>query len=521
MVYICGTQLTENQLPLHESIPYTVQNVTNKIVALLAMGIKKSDTVKVYVNTNIELTRLAAGCENKVVRFSTDEELINLLKGGTAVEEAPVETEPAVPEVPEAPAEIVSATDEEVAEMQEMVDNDDIAANRDDKLAESDKVAAPEEVTSDDVEEVEVEMPAIPVTNNSICEADMLKARLHTTEQILAQSKNCLKQAEEEKNDIYDQAVNQLESVTADYEAKLADAIAAVESLKTELVKAQASADGPLSGFEVYASKSRAVLSAGIHMDNPPSNLVVVSAGSYDSTVVLAQSLALLAVSGFTGHIIDFTGDTGFRSALTNVACKVKAMQFASNGRQIDANAFADCNFDMTKDLGDVIRGRKSYVDVINTNFGSAHVASAGFFHDISLLTFHWGSFISEICSDEVSGGAPVIIILPAITSFVGEYLISYLGTVARSNVVTTCAPSSLYSTELHMSAIPQGRCGLLALNYVKSADSEARLRGNLNAKYRVKMFKANTIFSMSTPTQEEFVANIENNNRIWKEAFA
>ena len=71
------------------------------------------------------------------------------------------------------------------------------------------------------------------------------------------------------------------------------------------------------------------------------------------------------------------------------------------------------------------------------------------------------------------------------------------------------------------MSAIPQGRCGLLALNYVKSADSEARLRGNLNAKYRVKMFKANTIFSMSTPTQEEFVANIENNNRIWKEAFA
>lgn len=521
MVYICGTELTVDQLPLHESIPYTIVNIKTKIVALLAMGIKKSDTVKVYVNTNIELTRLAAGCDDKLVRFSSDDELLTLLSGNASEATEESEEEPDIPDIPDAPAEIVSTTDEEVAEMQEIVDNDDKSANREETPVEAEDIPTPDEVTSGDIEEVEVSAPEIPITNKSINESDMLKARLQTTERVLEQQRSCLKQAEDEKNQVYDQAVSQLELVTAEYEAQLSDAQAAVENLKAQLAKAEASADGPLSHYEIYASRSRAVLSAGLRMDNPPQNLAVVSAGSCDSVVALAQSLALLAVSGFAGHIIDFTGDTAFRIALTNVACKVKAMQFAAQGRQIDANAFNDCNLDMGKDLGDVIRGRKNYMDVVNTNFGESHVASAGFFHDISLLTFDWAGFINTVCSQEISGGAPVIIVLPAITSFVGEYLISYLGTVAKSSVVTTCAPSSLCSTELHMSAIPQRRCSLLALNYVKSADSEARLRGNLNAKYRVKMFKANTIFSTSTPTRDEFAADIDNNGRIWVEAFA
>lgn len=523
MVFVCGTELTVEQLPLHDSIPYSVVNERSKVVGLLAMGIKKSDVVKVYVNNTIETSRVAAGCEDKIVRFSTDDELISLLRGEDleAIEPEKEEKE-TIPEVPEAPAGITSATDDEVAEMQEAIDNDDS------KFVESKTTEEPKEANSStesmtgDVEEVEAPAPAIPLTADSVCEVDMLKARLSTTEQVLQQSRACLKQAEDEKNGVYDQAVNEIEVLANEYEARLADAQAACEKLKSELIKAQAESNSPLAPFEVYTSRCRAVLNAGLKMDNPPTNLAVVSAGSVDSLVTLAQSLALLAVSGFAGHIIDFTGDTAFSIALSNIACKVKAMQFAAQGRQITNNDFADCMLDPSKDLADVIRGKCDYTSVVNTHFGNgnSHVASCGFYHDISLLTFDWASFISKVCSPEVSNGAPVIIMLPSITSFVGSYLISYLGTVAHANVVTVCAPSALCSTELHMSAIPARRCSLLALNYFKSADSEARLRGTLNTKYRIRMFKANTIFSSANPTRDEFNASVENNKRIWSEAF-
>lgn len=513
MIYICGTELTQQDLPLSSDLQYSIENSPVKIKSILLMGISKPSVTKAYIKQEFENLGCTPTAKSKVVYFQDDADLLTLLKPqtGNTDTEAEVTEEPAE-EVVEAPT-MLDTTDSDIEEIQQRIDEQD----EQHREAAAEK---PEEPSSDEFEEVEETAPVpMTVTGEGLTEIDLMRAKLSTMEGVVQQSRDCLRQVGEERDNVYDYAMEQMEKQAEDYEAKLKEAQEVIAELKNRLNNAEG-ASGPLSAYEPYADKCRAIIKASIQGITPDPDIVAVSAGSAETTSTLYQSISLLALSGAKVSIIDFTGDPVFGVTVTNMAVKIKNVQIMASGQQrpLTQEEYAECSLDTTKDLVKVIRGQCELNDVYNTNLGKANIACAGYYHDIALLTFDWNAFLTKLQASK--NGNKVIILLPPITSFVGRYLASYLSSAVIYNIAAICAPSSLYSVQTNCMAIPERRVKLLALNYLKIPATDALLSGVLNEKYAIRMFKANNFLADPEATVQSLETNIKNNNGIWSEAF-
>ena len=512
MIYVLGTNLAVEDLPLHSELNYSIVTEPRKIQATLAMGIRKTDVVKCYIRSDIEITRLAPNCEDKLVKFDDDNMLLSLLKGSADSQD---NTEPPKEEVIEE-QEPATPTDEDIEEAQAKIDQDNINEGR---PVETARPTA--EDIDDTLEEVEsAAMPTLEMTSESMFEADILKARLIAAEKSQRQARETANRVVKERDELYDYATSELEKTVEEYEGKLKAAEEACEHLKAELVKAQTVEDSPLSAYAPYAEKCRAVIKTGLSMSEPPTNVITIAAATPDATMALSQSLSLLALSGYSGTILDFTGDLSFSIALSNLAFKIKVMQLASQGRKATQQDYAACQADPSKDLVNYIRGKTDLQSCLNTNYGNSKVACSGYYHDIALLTFGWEGLLNTCKSHEFSGGQPVIIVLPTMATFVGRYLMSYLSTATKAATVTTCAPTALCCAQNNLNSLPDNRATLLVLNYIKHPNSDQLLTGVLNTKFNIKMFKANQFFAVPEPTKQDFDEAIANNSKIWAAAF-
>lgn len=521
MIYILGTNLDVTDLPLHSELNYSILNEPRKITSTLSMGIRKDDVVKCYIRSDIEISRLAPNCENKLVKFDNDEMLLNLLKGSSDI--AKEATPPPENEISTEP-EGTTITDEDVEEAQAMIDKDDSDEGRTPETVaaslEEQKTKA--SVDASDIEELEnVTMPVLEMSSESMFEIDLLKSRLISAEKSQKQARETAARVTQERDELYDYATAELEKTVEEYEAKLKDAEQACENLKAELLKAQNIEDSPLSQYSAYAEKCRAVIKAGLTMQDAPTNVITVSAASPDATLALCQSLALLAISGYSGTILDFTGDMAFGIALSNLAFKIKVMQLASQGKQATQQDYAACQADPSKDLVNYIRHKAELTACLNTNYGNSKVGCCGYYHDIALLTFDWEGLLNTCKAQEVSNGQPVIIVLPSMATFVGRYLMSYLSTSTKAATITTCAPTALCCAQNNLNSLPANRAKLLVLNYIKHPNSDQLLTGVLNTKFPIKMFKANQFFTIPEPTKADFDEAIANNSKIWSAAFS
>ena len=512
MIYVCGTALTVEQLPLSDTLRYSIVNEKAKIAATVNMGLRKSDVVRCYLNSEYASMRIPDEHKGKVVYFNDDNELIRLCgSSNTATVEAQVAA-PAIEE-PEDVTE-VNASAEEVEAIQEQLntasDNNEFEAPK-----------APEPTVDADVTEVEEFKPDVTAmytpSEDEIFEADMLRAQLKTAEGVLQQNRDRLRTAIEDRDNVYDIAVQELETQAKEYEEKLQEAQEVIAKLKAKIEESSEDT-GALAPFNVYAEKSRAVIKTGITLTSPVNNIVAVTSGSADSTATLYQSVALLAMSGYDGYILDLTGDPVFGITLTNLACKMRFLAYQVPPAQLTQEDYAACSLDVQKDLVNWLRQSCDLESCCHSNFANSRVGITGYFNDISLLPMAWDGLLHSIA--EATKGRRVLLILPSITSFVGRYLASFLSTGIPVNVATTCAPSALYSVQMNLNAIPANRVRILAMNYIKLPATDALLSGNINTKFAVQAFQANTLFSISQPTREDVTQNMQNNNKIWSTAF-
>ena len=247
MIYVLGSNLNVSDLPLSNTLQYTIQNDKTKIAGILGMGIRKPDVVKCYVNDDIVCNRIANGCESKIVRFKDDNALLALLSGSSS-ENTKITDEATKSE--EAP-DIVHETETTASDVTKMQDSLYDAADK--------EPIAPEDITKvekdsrDEVEEASsAPMMAQPIDGGSLFEIDSLRQKLATTEAILAQNRKCLEETKQERNELYDYAAKQIEELTEEYEGRLKEAQLAVETLRAQI---EAGSESPLSNFEVYAEK--------------------------------------------------------------------------------------------------------------------------------------------------------------------------------------------------------------------------------------------------------------------------
>lgn len=504
MIYICGTELELGDLPLSSALNYSLVVGRPKIAATLMMGIRKSNVIKCYVNTEFKDLKVSLESADKVVYFDTDEALLALLSGDSQDNDAKE------PEVEEIPSVLETRdSDEEIREIEDRLTSD----NDDNQLI----LKSVEDVG--DFEEVEGVLETT-ISEGGLFEADLLKTQLATTEAILEQNRAVLLDTNRELHSVYDYAVDQIAEQTLLYEAKLKEAQDAFDSLQEQL--ANTSVGGPLDIYTPYADKSRAIIKTGIALESKPHNMCVVSAGSSDSVATLYQSLALLALGGrFKGVILDFTGDPVFGISVTNLAHKKLQTGIRNKGetRKLTPDERKAINLKGSPDLVDYIRGDTDLLSVLQSPLGLARIGTSGFFHDISLLTVDWVAKITEI--REVLGDSQVVLVIPPVTTFVGRYLAASWSSVIPVNIATVCAPSAIYSTQNNLNAFPPETVRILALNYIKLETSDSVLSGIMNKKYAVKPFRANTIFSLPEPTVKDWEGNINNNEGIWKTAFS
>lgn len=512
MIYICGTGLSQQDLPLSSDLQYSIENAPTKIKSILLMGISKPSVTKAYIKQEFEGLGCTPTAKSKVVYFEDDDALLALLKPQSGSDgESLEQPEEPIEEAVET-ATMLDTTDSDIEEIQQKIDEQD-------DLREAAGETSVEE-NSDEFEEADEGITApIMATGEGLSEVDLMRTKVATLEGVVQQSRDCLSKVNKERDEVYDYAMEQMDKQASEYEAKLKEAQEVIAELKSRLETSE-SVTGPLSAFEPYADKCRAIVKASLQGITPDPDIIAVSAGSAETTSTLYQSLSMLALSGAKLTILDFTGDPVFGITLTNMAVKIRNVQLLASGqqRQLTSEEYAACSLDSTKDLVKVIRGQCELNEVYNTNLGSARVACAGYYHDLALLTFDWSGFLTKL--QTAKDGAKVVLLLPPITSFVGRYLASYLSSAVSCNIAAICAPSSLYSVQTNCTAIPAKRIKLLALNYLKIPATDALLSGVLNEKYVIRMFKANNFLADPEATVKTLEANMKNNNNIWMEAF-
>lgn len=506
MIGIYGTGLSISDLPLNESLDYAIENSEVKINLALKMGIKKSDVIKAYVNEKYQ--ELHCSVPEKVIYFSSDEDLLTKLRG-TEVQK----------EEPEAEDDSIMNTDaDDIADITE-------------QLGEQNDIAAPLEplpvdnetgtVSDNEIEDATVSFSDATSANYGLHEADILATRNKMLEEVIQQNRHCLKEKEEECNRIYDEAMQVCSEQSEAYKAKLDEAEKVIKNLQARIEQEHSAPKG-LAAYNIYADKCKAMLKAGISTDTQYPNIIAVMAGGYDSVTTLHQSLALLCASGYNGYILDLMGDPSFDATLFTLKYRYLQIQANLNAPAspeeyppLDNSMLSQAVSNRGLDLINWFRDENANLDsFVQPNYWQAKVCLAPFFHDIMLLNQDWSKLLARIAAS--TNGLPVIIMLPTINSFIGRYLASYLSPAITVNITTICAPTALQGTQLNLSPIPVGRVRVLAMNYIKLPETDRILNGDLNKKFYVKPYGYNNFFSIVRPSMENLNSALEENKKIW-----
>lgn len=505
MIGIYGTGLSISDLPLNESLDYAIENSEVKINLALKMGIKKSDVIKAYVNEKYQ--ELHCSVPEKVIYFSSDEDLLTKLRG-TEVQK----------EEPEAEDNSIMNTDaEDIADITE-------------QLGEQNDIAAPPEplpidntgtIADNEIEDATVSFSDATSANYGLHEADILATRNKMLEEVIQQNRHCLKEKEEECNRIYDEAMQVCSEQSEAYKAKLDEAEKVIKNLQARIEQENSAPKG-LAAYNIYADKCKAMLKAGISTDTKYPNIIAVMTGGYDSVTTLHQSLALLCASGYNGYILDLMGDPSFDATLFTLKYRYLQIQANLNAPAspeeyppLDNSMLSQAVSNRSLDLINWFRDENANLDsFVQPNYWQAKVCLAPFFHDIMLLNQDWSKLLARIAAS--TNGLPVIIMLPAINSFIGRYLASYLSPAITVNITTICAPTALQGTQLNLSPIPVGRVRVLAMNYIKLPETDRILNGDLSKKFYVKPYGYNNFFSIVRPSMENLNSALEENKKIW-----
>lgn len=510
MIGIYGTGLNISDLPLNESLDYSIENSEVKINLALKMGIKKSDVIKAYVNEKYQ--GIHCSVPEKVIYFSSDEDLLTKLRG--------TEPEPQVQaEEPEAETESLMDTDaEDIADITEQL------GEQKDVMPLPEPAPVEETVgtgSDNDIEDATVSFSDATTANYGLHEADILATRNKMLEEVIQQNRNCLKEKEEECNRIYDEAMQVCSEQNEIYKAKLDEAEKVIKDLRARIEQEHSTPKG-LAAFNIYAEKCKAMLKAGIATDTAYPNIIAVMAGGYDSVTTLHQSLALLCASGYNGYVLDLMGDPSFDATLFTLKYKYLQIQANINApassepyTPLDNNMLSQAVSNRSLDLINWFRDENANLDdFVQPNYWQAKVCLAPFFHDIMLLNQDWSKLLARIAAS--ANGLPVIIMLPTINSFIGRYLASYLSPAITVNITTICAPTALQGTQLNLSPIPVGRVRVLAMNYIKLPETDRILNGDLNKKFYVKPYGYNNFFSIVRPSMENLNSALDENKKIW-----
>lgn len=548
MILICGAGVAEEQLPLRDTLEYTLITEPRKVKTTLMLGIRKSDVARCYINNTFKDIKIPEDAMSKAVYFDNDAELLALLSGGSA--EAAPEVEKPEERAAEVEQIVAKSSEEDIAAAREQLEvTQAAAAEAEEKAkAEAEAKAKAEEKskpkadkadkadTADDATEAEAEKPATeeieeaaddivftPAVDSApsslLTEYDMIRAQLNATEKVLEQNRETLRATTADRDSLLTYAEEQLDEQSQIFDDKLKEAQEVIESLKAKLIEATQNAhpETKLGAFDVYADKPRAIIKQGIEATPFMRNIFAVTAGSSDSLATTYQQLALLAASGFKGYILDFVGDPLFELTLSQLKYRFLQLQNAPDGARdfqpLPRQMLPEVAIDRSKNMVKYLQGQCGLTETAQMNFWETRPCCCNTYHEIMLLTLDWGNLIEKIRKE--IGDVPVILILPPITSFVGRYVTSYLATAIPTSVFTTCAPASLSCTSDNLAVLPNGRVRVMALNYIKMAESDATLNA-VAQRFSVTPFKGDRFFADLHANRAEYMEAVKSSQQLW-----
>lgn len=440
MIFIVGTQLTEEQLPSFSE--YKIFTDSSAMGAKVALRIA-SDLTVAYINKKFESSfapgnLIPESVYKKCVFFSTDEEVLKLINGESdnATEsdtlldnvEDKSTTSTVATGVTETKAPVEEVSAENTVKRSEPVIAE-VDADEDIIFSGNSSLDKVKDINDED----DFDIDSFKIPTSSVGNYDAVAAKLESKEKQLEQYKSLMTEKVAEYEEIIKELDTDRENIIAQYDSKIKEA-------QEAFAKAQAtinSLTNTTGKFHTYAERPKIMLSEVFESSVKDAikalglNLTVMFAegGVADMQYLISQSIDKYKEDYV---YIDLTGESYF-----DIMYKSKfgeALKLFEEMSDTDVEVF------------------KSKV----VHRENADIIADYLFHDIIFLDADWLRFFTNV--KRVFGDRKIILMFGSVASFPVSYTISRLATLFNTYIHFKCSFTSIKSAFNHLKFFPSGR---------------------------------------------------------------
>ena len=469
MIFIVGTNLTEDQLPsFTEYKLYTDDTATGAKVSLRVA----SDLTVAYINKKFESVFAAGGIipkevHDKFVFFNTDEEVLRLINGESETVDDVDDSDTLLDSIEEKETEItnVNAQSEAVKmavpeavktveheAVKTVESNVEIAQNSTAKIENKVIITSPTVKDVDNDEDIiflsnsslnkvkdiddddDFEFDTFKIPSSTVGNYDAVAAKLEAKEKQIEQYKARMTEKINECDEIIRDLEADRDKVIAQYDAKIKEAQEAFTKAQATITSLSATS----GKYHTYAERHKMMLSEIFDAETSAAikglglDLMIMFAGGavYDMQCLIHKSIDQFKENYV---YIDLTGETYF-----DMVFKTKF------------NDVLQLFDDMTDNDVELYRGRVLHRE-------NAELVAENLFHDILFLDADWLRFFTNI--KRVFGtDKKIVLLLGAASSFSVAHTISRLSMIFNTYIHFKCSYAAIKSVFNHLKFYPNNR---------------------------------------------------------------
>lgn len=444
MILIGGLEIDVSILPLADSMDYMVETDRGKLGIKLKTVAKSNSCLAVYLQKELDEIDLVEEVENKVVYFEDEAELISKLSFGTETAN-------------------VSSIEEESKEVELTKSNEGVENFQ--PVDEKIELKTPEPVSvdvSETLEEVNDDfmedfftLPDMPNTD------DAHKKQIELKEAMIKQREGTIADLQNTIDNLYQVQETQLLELQSDFDSKVNEANATIESLNKQLVDSHIpEEDLPILKFAPYLRSPKAVLKEGFteeeldEMGDFTSRITILSSGAGDSLHTMLSQVKGLMDRGTETLVVDFTNDY-YLPIKIKPPTKLTSLDLAN------------------RDVEHVVSKNDNY-EYIQT----------ALYNDIALLGLNWIEVIKKLLI--YADGRQIMFLFGNINNFSVRHTVSRLSTIGSLFVMVNCHPANLVTLSGDLAYIPSERFNVVGINY---REPVKEILTSMKKKYRVSAF--------------------------------